>query len=213
MTSNKFISILTRTHKRPKALRRCLESLSRQTKKNFNVVIISDHKEDVVENIIPEYPNLSIIVKHVEPLGYPACNTYFNIVRDIVTSEYVIFLDDDDEIIDKDYCKSLEDISIKNKRPAAIISKALFPGKKVIPDDNSWRKAPGMTHISGLNFCVRVDMYKRCNWPESKCGDFYFISNVFKNINWKKEVYWYDKITTSPKSYPGFGREENNNKV
>jgi glycosyltransferase involved in cell wall biosynthesis len=208
MTNNKFLSILTRTHKRPKALRRCLKSLNKQTKKNFNVIIISDIKEDVVETIVPEYPDLSITIKHVEPLGYPACNTYFNIVRNAVTSEYVIFLDDDDEIIYKNYCKSLEHISIKNKHPAAIISKALFPGKKVIPDDGSWKKVPSICHISGLNFCVRTDIYKKCDWPKSKCGDFYFISSVFNSIDWKKDVYWYNKITTSPKSYPGYGEEE-----
>lgn len=197
---HKFLSVLTRTHKRPQALLRCINSLNRQTKNNFSVIVISDHKEDNVISMVKSYPNLSIIVEYVEALGYPLCNTYFNKVRDIINSDYVVFIDDDDEIIDEKYFEVLQDISTKENYPKVIMSRALFTfsiGKRVIPGNNLWGKFPILYNVSTLNFCVRSDVYKKYDWPGVKCGDYYFISAIFNNIDWKKDAYWHDKVTTA----------------
>lgn len=192
---NNFLSVLIRTHKRPKFLRRCLDSLDKQTNKNFVIILISDFKGDNIENIISEYPNLSFMIKHVEYLGFPLCNMYFNEVKNMVNSDYVIFIDDDDEVIDNIYFDALENISIK--KPAVIMSKMLFPNNRVIPEDQYWNKFPVRKHIGSLNFCVRSDIFKKFDWPAVRAGDYHFISAIFKNIDWKKDVYWYNKITTS----------------
>lgn len=203
---NKAITVLVKTHKRPKMLRRCINSLNTQTKNNFNVLIISDYKDDNVEKLVDEYKNLNFIFKHVEPLGYPLCCLYTNQVKDIVNSKYVIFIDDDDEITDNTYLESLENIFTKNENSAVIMSKSEFPGR-IIPSNDRWNCLPGAGHVSTLNFCIRTDIYKKYDWNGSALADYEFISTIFGNIDWKKEVYWYDKITTKA-NYPGFGKTE-----
>lgn len=192
--TSKFLSIIIRTHKRPKALRRCLDSLNDQYYKNLEIVLISDCNEDNVEEIRHEYLDLSFLIEHVDPLGYPACNTYFNEVKDSVRSEYVMFLDDDDMMVGTMCSKDLEDFAIKNHHPAVIISKVMYPGR-AIPQQEYWKKYPVIYHISGSNFCIRSDIYKKHNWPAIRSGDFYFIDGVLKNIDWKSDVCWFDKIT------------------
>lgn len=206
MRHSNFLSALIRTHKRPKALRKCIDSLNRQTERNFIVILISDCKDDKVEKIISEYPDLRFNVKYVEPLGFPACNIYFNKVKNIVDSDYVVFIDDDDDVTDNTYFSALDSISIREKYPGVIISRALS-AKGVIPEDTYWKKPPIKTHISTQNFCVRSDIFKKFDWLGIRAGDYHFISTIFNNIDWKKSVYWYDKITMSITN-TGYGRPE-----
>lgn len=187
-----FLAILLRTHKRPKALRTCLASLNKQARKNLVVILISDCNEDNIENTAFQYPELSILTKHVEPLGYPACNLYFNQVKDLVTAEYVLFLDDDDIMVGETCSKELEDFAVKNNHPAVIMSRVHYPGRRV-PQDEHWKKYPTIYHLSGTNFCIRNDIYKKHDWPGVRSGDFYYIDTIFKNINWKTEVCWFDR--------------------
>ena len=207
-TSSKFISVLIRTHKRPKSLRTCLNSLSGQTRNNFCIVIISDHKDDNVEELIDEYPSLCFVFEHVTPLGYPSCNLYYNQVKSVIDSGYVIFIDDDDEIIDNTYLKILEDTAVKNGFPAVIMSRALYYGNTVIPGDVFWTNLPSAGNVGTLNFCVRTDMYRSCDWTNDGIGDFHFINSVFNSINWRRDVYWYNKITVAARNYPGLGKGE-----
>ena len=205
--NDKPISVLIRTHKRPKSLRICLNSLNRQTKNNFCVIIISDDKDDNVEGLAGEYPNLYFVFKHIEPLGYPSCNLYFNQVKSIIDADYVIFIDDDDEIIDNTYLETLENIYVKNGRPAVIMSRVSY-GEQVIPSDDGWANLPCASNIGTLNFCVRSDIYRNCDWTNDNLGDFHFINSVFNSIDWKKDVYWHNKIMVAARNYPGRGKSE-----
>lgn len=203
---NNLIYVLVRTHKRPKALHRCIDSLCEQTNKNFSVIIISDYKEDNVEVLGYEYPNLFFMFIHVEPLGYPACNLYFNQIKDFIRSKYVIFIDDDNIVIDNTYFETIENIINISQYPV-IISKAQFPGR-IIPPDNGWCSYPRVGNIDTLNFCVRTDIYKKCNWSKSRIGDFHFIKNVFDIIDWQKDVLWYNTVTTKVGDNPRYGKSE-----
>ncbi len=203
-----FLSILVRTHKRPKLLRKCLNSLNRQTKRNFVIVLISDCKEDKVDSITLEYPNLSFIISNMNrQMKYPLCNDYFNKAKTVINSDYVIFIDDDDEVMNHHYCEELENISIKKGHPAVIMSRSLFPGNKIIPNDQYWNNIPVRKHVSGLNFCIRHDIYMKFDWPAVRAGDYYYIDTIFKHINWKKDVYWHNKVTTVV-THIGLGRDE-----
>lgn len=213
---HKFLSVLTRTHQRPKFLRRCLDSLKKQTKRNFVIVLISDCKEDKVDSLVSEYSDLSIVVKHIDnPVIWPSCNIYFNMVKDIIDSDYIVFVDDDDVVIDDSYFETLEDIVVKNTvlRYPVIMSRSMYcPNASTripFPEEMYWNKFPIYSHVSTLNFCVRSDLYKKFEWPNVRGGDFYFINTVFKNIDWKKDVYWYDKLTTKI-DHSGLGLADDN---
>ena len=203
---NNLIYVLVRTHKRPEALRRCLDSLCEQTKKHFSVVIISDYEKDLVENLVYEYPDLYFIFMHVDPLGYPGCNLYLNEVKNYINSDYVIFIDDDDIVVDSTYFETIENI-INVSPYSVIISKAQFPGR-LIPSDNRWGLYPQAGNISTLNFCVRTDIYKKCNWSGDHIGDFHFIKNVFDIIDWQRDALWYNNVTTKVGDIPRLGKGE-----
>jgi GT2 family glycosyltransferase len=203
---NNFIYVLIRTHKRPKALRRCLNSLCEQTNKNFSVAIISDYEKDLVENLAHEYPDIHFMFIHVRPLGYPGCNLYLNQVKNYIDSDYVIFVDDDDIVVDNTYFKTIENITNVSPYPV-IISKSQFP-RIIIPPDNRWGLYPQTGYIGTLNFCIRNDIYKRCNWSGDQTGDFHFIKDVFDNIDWQNEVLWYNNVTTKVGDRPRFGKGE-----
>ena len=162
-------------------------------------------KKYLIENLIYEYPDLSFVFLHVQPLGYPGCNLYLNQVKNYINSDYVIFIDDDDIIIDKTYFETIENIINIFSFPV-IISKAQFPGR-LIPSDNVWCSYPRAGNISTLNFCVRTDIYKKCDWFKDQIGDFRFIKNVFDVIDWQRDVLWYNNVTT--KVYqPSHGKGE-----
>lgn len=208
-----FLSVLLRTHKRPKALRRCLNLLNGQTNKNFVIILISDYEKDNIEEVAEEYSDLTFKLEFItNPVGYPNCNVYFNLVKDIVNSQYVVFIDDDDEVEDKTYFEALENIvyADKDNFPAVIISKAQFPSGWVVPEETVWKLFPASGHISTLNFCVRTDLYKKFDWAGNADGDYHFIHSIFENIDWRKEVYWYNKITTSSPDFPGQGKGQEN---
>ncbi len=201
-----LISVLIRTHKRPKMLRRCLNSLCEQTDKNFSTVIISDYEKDMVENLVHEYQDLFFTFLHVRPLGYPECNLHLNDVKDHINSGYVIFVDDDNLVVDKTYFETLKNIFSKYLYPV-LISRAQFPNR-IIPSDNGWCSYPTVGNIDSLNFCVRADIYKKCNWSRHHTGDFHFIKNVFDSIDWKNDVLWYNKVTTKVGDKPMYGKSE-----
>lgn len=202
-----FLSVMVRTHKRPKAVRECLNSLRAQTKRNFIVVLISDCKEDNVEKLVQEYPDLSFRIKHVEPLGYPGCNLYFNQVRDSVNSDYIVFIDDDDKVVDENYFEALEHIAIK-ENPGVIMSRLLFIKGRILPSERGWKNPPEQGYVSALNFCVRCSIYQKCDWPDKRYGDYHFIFQIYNSIDWEKEVYWHDKITTAIQDSPRHGKGE-----
>lgn len=200
---NNFIYALVRTHKRPKALHRCLNSLCEQTNRNFSVAIISDYEKDLVENLSYEYPDLNFIFIHVKPLGFPGCNLYLNQVKDYIDSDYVIFIDDDNIVVDNTYFETIENITNTSPYPV-IMSKTQFP-ERILPPDNRWGLYPQAGQIDTLNFCVRTDIYKKCNWSRDQTGDFHFIKNVFDSIDWQNEVLWYNNVTTKVGDRSRFG--------
>lgn len=207
-----FVAVLIRTHKRPKKLRQCLDSLNKQGKKNFVVILISDYQEDNIDQITVEYPDLEFIIKHIDkPEKYPYCGKYFNQIKDLFKSKYVVFIDDDDEVCDEQYFSDIQKIYEMENEPAVIMSKTNLNGLGIIPDPPYWKKLPSRCHVSTLNFCVSFDIYKKFSWWSKDydgCPDFFYIKEIFDSMDWEKKVYWLDKVTTKSINYPGLGREE-----
>lgn len=206
-----FLSILVRTHKRPDAVRRCLDSLNNQVKKNFEIILISDYRGDKVEELVKEYPDLSFKIKHIEnPVEYVACGLYFNRSKSLVKSDYVIFIDDDDVVLDETYTETLERIATNSRKKsvAVIISKAQFPNGKIVPNKAVWEQYPVECKINTLNFCVKNELFQEVDWIPGPHDDYFFISAVSKKINWPSEVCWHPHITTCSPTYSGEGKGE-----
>lgn len=91
-----LISVITPTYNRPYVLGELLESLSRQTYRNLEIIIINDHGIDVkfVKDAYPELQvhiiDLDTNLKHVHARNYGLAQA---------TGDYILLCDDDDLLL------------------------------------------------------------------------------------------------------------------
>lgn len=109
------ISIITITKDRAAILPRCLESVANQTLTDFEHLIIdgmsSDDTAKVVEEYIEKNPRIKVKFLKAEPRGI---SNAFNIGIKNATGRYVLFLNDDDYLIDKDSLKRADEVLRKH---------------------------------------------------------------------------------------------------
>ncbi len=110
------VSIIIPTHNAESFIERTLFSLSNQSYKNFEVIIIDDGSTDFtlksIDNCKKKFKNLNIIVfKNKQASGGPAKPA--NIGLKMSTSEIISFLDQDDEWLE-DKLEKVIDVFIKN---------------------------------------------------------------------------------------------------
>ena len=92
-----LFSIIIPVYNTKKYLRECIDSLERQTLKNFEIIIVDDGSTDgsssLCDNLPSLYPDLKFKIIHQENSGQIAAR-YKGI--DNATGEYCLFLDSDD---------------------------------------------------------------------------------------------------------------------
>jgi glycosyltransferase involved in cell wall biosynthesis len=97
INSRPVFSIITPTFQRPTLLRRALQSVSAQTFKDYEHIIVDDSNELHTNQIIEEFKDERIILyKHSEQRG--AAGGYNSGLK-LARGEYILFLDDDDEYL------------------------------------------------------------------------------------------------------------------
>lgn len=89
-----FFSVLVRTYKRPELLRQTLESLARQTYKNFEVVVVEDGPSTAGEMLENGFEGLKLRY-HATGEEVGRCRTG-NLACEMAKGSYLNFLDDDD---------------------------------------------------------------------------------------------------------------------
>lgn len=90
-----MISVIVPVYNTSQYLRRCLESIVNQTYKELEIIIVDDGSTDISPSICDEYSkkynNVKVIHKKNAGLGYAR-----NSGMQIMTGEYVMFVDSDD---------------------------------------------------------------------------------------------------------------------
>ncbi|WOE33281.1 MULTISPECIES: glycosyltransferase family 2 protein [unclassified Acinetobacter] len=112
MYTNPTFSIIIPTFNRPNELVRCLDSVSIQTFKDYEVIVVDDgSKKKIDEELLNNYKFKVTYINNTVNLGAASAR---NIGIKAATGKYLSFLDDDDE-----YCETfLEDsLSVLNKNP------------------------------------------------------------------------------------------------
>lgn len=105
ITNPPLVSIITITYNRGEMIRRCIESIQRQTYQNYEHIIVDGNSSDDTEQIVKSYNDTHI--KYVK-LNKNGCSYQMKVGSQIAKGKYVTFLDDDDEYLSTKIEKQVE---------------------------------------------------------------------------------------------------------
>jgi len=169
-----FLSIVTRTYKRPAALARCKTLLRAQFDHDFEHLVIEDKI------------GLGVAESHRLFLGaHPR-------------GQYVMILDDDDFVASPYFVSDLR--AAQAYDPDVIVFKVNNAQLGILPDRFVWQQRPKVGHIGGNNVAVKRHVWEACigaivtdgngGGPVYE-GDFYYLDAVW---HYTTKIHWMDKV-------------------
>lgn len=215
MMSHK-INILTRTSNRPKGFEICANSVTNQTYDNINHIIGYDNDTDL--SYIDKFKNITKVkidreelIKNdtsVDPKNpsfwFSPHNLYCNSLLDAVEEGWVMFLDDDDMLIDNDAIQEII-LNIKDE-DTILIWQMRYPTGKLLPDQHSFsNKQIRLGGIGSPCFLFHSKWKDKARWDAYKCGDFRFLEKIYNNIPNER---WVKKPFVQLNNNGGFGKKE-----
>lgn len=147
-----FLTILTRSFRRPESLARNVQSVARQT------------DPDVEQRII------------FDPIGRGVEWSYLNLRSVYPDGEYVFLLDDDDYLIDPLFVAELKQIVATHDRPDVVFV-GMNVGGTVMP---VWEHGLRRGYIACSCFVVKSEVWLEHahNFHGDYSADFYFIDDI-----------------------------------
>ena len=91
-----LVSIITITYNRADLIHRCIESIQKQTYRNYEHIIADGNSSDNTEEVVNSYNDPHI--KYLK-LNRNGCSFQLRSGADIAKGKYITFLDDDDEYL------------------------------------------------------------------------------------------------------------------
>lgn len=164
-----FLTIVTRCHKRPVALARCIESVRAQIDKDVEQVFIVDEAAH----------------------GLTWANRQFHEQRQRVEGKYVFLLDDDDSLVAPDFVARLRACVTQWDEPDVVLVKhRQMKPKRLLPSPSVWSldwetgERPHHWVGSGYCFAVRQELWLANAWRYSygqgetwhTGGDWHFVT-------------------------------------
>ena len=166
-----FLEIYTRTFKRPRLLKRCVDSLKVQTCQEFRHIIIDD--------------KIGIGVREADRK-----------IREVTpNSDYIWILDDDNFVSNPRFIETLKKVieaqdyvlasgleekpvDEEHKKPDVVICSANYLGGVILPDREPFEEG----HVDWINFVYskKIWMKHRSAWDDKKFGDWAIINSVQK---------------------------------
>ena len=168
----KTIAFITRVHpKRPKRLEACINSVKAQTSNDYIHIITRDDKTE-------------------NGYGMLRANQFLAKISPI-DARYVMTIDDDDMIVDRNFVKRFKKI-VDDNNPEIVFFKGILFGRKV-PPRSRWGKRPRRRLINGFCLAVKLDVWKKYihEYGRKQAGDYNFISVCYKNT---KNHFWVNRV-------------------
>ena len=203
-----LINIITRTSKRPKSFDRCVNSVINQTYKNVNHIAVIDDKRSL--DYIKRYNTKVVSVNRQQLIKadksknpntgkYCPHNLYMNNLD--IKEGWVIYLDDDDFLINKNVLQEIVN-AINNTDEDTIIywQMQFFNGVKV-PTIISDNNPPRIMNIGSPCFTFHSKYLEHAVWDGWRCSDFRVAEKLHKAI---PEYLWIPKVFVAIPSV-GFG--------
>lgn len=208
-----LINILVRTSQRPNYFHDCICSIADQSYKNVRILASFDDAES--EEYITKFPCVRIPVKKWEgsPLVKPdgdeygiwfPFNEYFNELLEYVSIGHVIYLDDDDQLLDSNSLQVLVRCLAKES-PDTVFWRVKFPSR-IVPNDMNWSlKRPICGDISTIGFSHDAEI--KPLWEPWKRGDFRVANSIFSRFS---KVVWLDEELTGLQrsKQDGYGKRD-----
>lgn len=211
-----LINILTRTSNRPKGFKINAESVKNQTYDNINHIIAYDNDNDLeyinkFEGITSVKIDREEIIKNdtsVDPKNpnywFSPHNLYCNSLLDNVEDGWIMFLDDDDMLLNDTVISEIVD-NIEDE-DTILIWKMRYPQGNMLPDNISFsRKQIRLGGIGSPCFLFHSKWKNESRWDAYKCGDFRFLNKIFNKIPKSK---WIQKPFIQLNNNGGFGKKK-----
>ena len=162
-----FLSIVTRTCRRPKALARCIRSLGAQDCQDFEHVIIVD---EIGRGVA--WANGMMAERDWSDLN----------------GDYVYILDDDNKLFNGAISAMQNGVTNQNDLLICKIQR-LKRSQRSFPEDEYWQRKPVYCHIDIGCVVLRKDLFLQSvkSFTASYEGDYHFISEAYQkahSVNW-----------------------------
>lgn len=220
-----FFRIITRTYNRPKGFANLVSSLNYQTYKNFVLDVIEDADSDrYAKKILYNNP---LFIQWVHNFAYKGDkskyslkekylngnasygqfiqNLFFNDNLDY-SEEWVIFIDDDDQLASKNSLQIIADLIQSDKEVDIVFFQMKTKSGVILPPDkffNQNKPKLSVGQIGGSCFAYDSSKIKEVKWDGYKCADFRFIEQIRSKS--KKEI-WHKEPLIQLNNNGGIGK-------
>jgi glycosyltransferase involved in cell wall biosynthesis len=196
MNNSPLFSIVTSTHNRPFLLERMIDSVLKQTYKNWELIIIDDSTDNRTSKLMYRYQNNFKILysRNKENIGLPESR---NRGLDLATGDWIFFLDDDDLFFDNYSLQTVADCLTSNKISWAVFNRTDPSGcsftKLLKPNKNqtyNWIKdfLFGRAIRGDAAHCLKKEMIDGIRYRGSHRAEWYFWYDLAKKSNF----YYFD---------------------
>jgi len=189
---DKTVNIITRTSNRPLYFKRNELSVKNQTYKKIIHHVITDNifdlyvkpkKNTVIHHVNHEKTNTSLDIADPMTGGKAPYNLYFNDVLDTIESGWILYLDDDDYLLDDTAIERL--ISKLNSNDDMLIFQMRYENGMVLPPNDLAKVFPVLYKIGSPCIMANIINIKNNKWDGYKCGDYRHICKVYKSCKTK----------------------------
>ncbi len=212
-----LINILTRTANRPVGFQNCRQSIIKQKYKNVKHFVSYENEVDF------EYINFKDIVKikvnrYVGPLllnpdGFlhAPYNLYCNELLNYVENGWILFLDDDDNLLHNKVLNEIISEIKKVDEDTMLIWQMRYPDGKILPQKKHFKSKKIEINNIGTSCFIFHSKYKEIiEWDEWKGADFRYINALFDEIQKKK---WIEKVFIQINNYGDLGKKNDISKI
>lgn len=166
-----FLTIVTRTFRRPQMLERCVASIWAQADKDFQHVVL------------------------VDKVGGGIAGSYQRLIDEVALyhGRYIYILDDDDVLTDDQFIVDLKRIAGRHD-PDVMMVKAKHPTLGMLPEP--WEGEPVYSQVCVSNYVVKAGVWHENAWAflrelDVEAHDFAFISHLWQA---GYTFHWHDRI-------------------
>ncbi len=191
-----LINILIRTSGRPNYFKKAVQSVEMQTYKNWRIIVSVDDKES--EKYVQGYEFIRPR-RRARETGY-FFNRYFNDLLNKVKEGFVIYLDDDVEIIDPLF---FEKIATYMEQDVLILWKYQFENGRIIPEKEYFGREPVRKHID--TGCFSHSIKYKHRWTSLRASDWRVAMQLYKEIPNKA---WIDEVFIRAGNNGGLGKRK-----